>query len=264
MKRKFRRPLCAAILLLGLVLRPRPPVRLGCKRNLPGTQRQPHAPQRQHHAHPGGRDHLCPLHHLCGQSERRIKLGVFDGDRTRPKHAHALQQRRKNLTLTCGLGYPMILSERRAEDAHCHYPQRADLCLSQPLPAPISGWSVPKATFVFGTKYYPISVSTTQMPASATSSSGISDHPVPHPAPKLLPHRHGPDRRGRPGGESTPPSASLPTPAPDSRRAGGRVHLALRCDTGGRRERRCWTRWPGRAGRRCSCSRQTGWLSGTT
>lgn len=76
MKKKILAALCAAILLLGLALQAAAAGEdWDANVIFLGLNDSPMPLQRQHHAHPGGRDHLCPLHHLCGQSERRDQAG---------------------------------------------------------------------------------------------------------------------------------------------------------------------------------------------
>ena len=90
-----------------------------------------------------------------------------------------------------------------------------------------------RGNIVFGTKYYPYirihnadaSLSDQQFRGSVTTPYLIQLQNY----YRTVTAQTG----GETGGESTPPSASLPTPAPDSRdERAVRVYLALRCDTG--------------------------------
>ena len=265
MKKKIPAALCAAILLLGLALQAAAAgedwdanvIFLGLN-DSPMPLNDSTMPIRV-----GGTIYV-PYTTFVANQNGGIKLGVFDGGQNKTQNTLTLfNSDAKNLTfdLRTGVSYDYYPDgERKTPTAII---RNGQIYVSASSTCAYFGLECTQGNIVFGTKYYPYirihnadaSLSDQQFRGSVTTPYLIQLQNY----YRTVTAQTG----GEPGGESTPPSAVLPTPAPGSQdgRCGSTWPSAV---IQGRRERRCWTRWPGRAERRCSCSRRTGWRSGTT
>ncbi|MFR1476194.1 MAG: hypothetical protein ACLSB9_10920 [Hydrogeniiclostridium mannosilyticum] len=264
MKKKIPAALCAAILLLGLVLQAAAAgedwdanvIFLGLN-DSPMPLNDSTMPIRV-----GGTIYV-PYTTFVANQNGGIKLGVFDGGQNKTQNTLTLfNSDAKNLTfdLRTGVSYDYYPNgERKTPTAIIRngqiYVSASSTCLFRA--------GVYPRQHCFGTSITPIrihnadaSLSDQQFRGSVTtrtsSSSKITTAPSrPRPA-------------GRPGASPRRPPPACPRLRRTAGTSGRYGSIWPSAAIQGRRERRCWTRWPGRAGRRCSCSRRTGWRSGTT
>lgn len=235
MKKKIPAALCAAILLLGLVLQAAAAgedwdanvIFLGLN-DSPMPLNDSTMPIRV-----GGTIYV-PYTTFVANQNGGIKLGVFDGGQNKTQNTLALfNSDAKNLTfdLRTGVSYDYYPNgERKTPTAII---RNGQIYVSASSTCAYFGLECTQGNIVFGTKYYPYirihnadaSLSDQQFRGSVTTPYLIQLQNY----YRTVTAQTG----GETGGESTPPSASLPTPAPDSRdERAVRVYLALRCDTG--------------------------------
>ena len=235
MKKKIPAALCAAILLLGLVLQAAAAgedwdanvIFLGLN-DSPMPLNDSTMPIRV-----GGTIYV-PYTTFVANQNGGIKLGVFDGGQNKTQNTLTLfNSDAKNLTfdLRTGVSYDYYPNgERKTPTAII---RNGQIYVSASSTCAYFGLECTQGNIVFGTKYYPYirihnadaSLSDQQFRGSVTTPYLIQLQNY----YRTVTAQTG----GETGGESTPPSASLPTPAPDSRdERAVRVYLALRCDTG--------------------------------